>query len=156
MVPPTPRSRERNLFFMMSDRNRWLTALVPMLAIVCLSGCARLGVEGVWGYEGEEHYGEGREHHGERGHLGIPPGHLPPPGSCRVWYPGDPPGQQPPPGPCAQLAHEVPPGAWLLRRPRRGSERVYVDEYHSHRRGVRIGIRIYDAETGAFISAELP
>ena len=32
--------------------------------------------------------------------LGIPPGHLPPPGECRVWYPGTPPGQQPPPGPC--------------------------------------------------------
>jgi hypothetical protein len=27
---------------------------------------------------------------------GIPPGHLPPPGECRVWYYGTPPGQQPP------------------------------------------------------------
>lgn len=31
---------------------------------------------------------------------GIPPGHLPPPGSCRVWYEGVPPGQQPPPTSC--------------------------------------------------------
>jgi hypothetical protein len=31
---------------------------------------------------------------------GIPPGHLPPPGECRVWYDGRPPGQQPPPTSC--------------------------------------------------------
>ena len=30
----------------------------------------------------------------------IPQGHMPPPGECRVWYPGVPPGQQPPPGRC--------------------------------------------------------
>ena len=34
------------------------------------------------------------------GYGGIPPGHLPPPGECRVWYPGVPPGQQPPPFKC--------------------------------------------------------
>ena len=27
--------------------------------------------------------------------LGIPPGHLPPPGMCRVWMPDQPPGQRP-------------------------------------------------------------
>lgn len=32
--------------------------------------------------------------------VDVPPGHMPPPGSCRVWYPGRPPGQQPPPGGC--------------------------------------------------------
>ena len=30
----------------------------------------------------------------------IPPGHMPPPGACRVWYDGIPPGQQPPPMSC--------------------------------------------------------
>lgn len=49
--------------------------------------------------------------------VGIPRGHMPPPGLCRVWFPGRPPGHQPPPGPCAKLAHSVPPHAWLLRRP---------------------------------------
>jgi hypothetical protein len=44
--------------------------------------------------------------------IGIPPGHRPPPGSCRVWYPGVPPGQQPPPGPCNA---RVPDGAVLVR-----------------------------------------
>src|SRR5688500_2815490 len=37
---------------------------------------------------------------GRRGAQGIPPGHLPPPGECRVWYDGVPPGQQPRPTSC--------------------------------------------------------
>ncbi|MCA8906676.1 MAG: hypothetical protein KDA49_05080 [Rhodospirillaceae bacterium] len=43
--------------------------------------------------------------------YGIPPGHYPPPGMCRVWYPGRPPGQQPPVSSCAVV---VPPGAVLV------------------------------------------
>lgn len=46
----------------------------------------------------------------------VPPGHLPPHGACRIWYPGRPPGQQPPPGDCGDLATRVPPEAVLLRR----------------------------------------
>ena len=45
----------------------------------------------------------------------IPPGHYPPPGQCRVWYPDRPPGHQPPPGPCHVLQHQVPPGAILVQ-----------------------------------------
>ena len=45
----------------------------------------------------------------------IPPGHLPPTGTCRVWLPDRLPGQQPPPGPCATLQFQVPPGAILVR-----------------------------------------
>lgn len=44
----------------------------------------------------------------------IPPGHYPPPGSCRVWFPGRPPGQQPPPGNCSVLDRQVPAGAYLV------------------------------------------
>jgi len=45
----------------------------------------------------------------------VPPGHLPPPGACRIWYPDRPPGHQPPPGPCHVLQYQVPPGAFLVR-----------------------------------------
>jgi hypothetical protein len=45
----------------------------------------------------------------------VPPGHLPPPGSCRIWFPDRPPGHQPPPGPCEELQYRVPPGAYLIR-----------------------------------------
>ena len=49
--------------------------------------------------------------------LGIPPGHLPPPGECRVWVPGEPPGHQAPPGSCATLATRVPAHGWLVFNP---------------------------------------
>jgi len=48
-------------------------------------------------------------------HAEVPPGHMPPPGECRIWFPDRPPGQQPPPGPCHRLRYEVPPGAYLVR-----------------------------------------
>jgi hypothetical protein len=49
--------------------------------------------------------------------LGIPPGHIPPPGQCRVWHPGVPPGHQPSPGPCPEVKHEAGRGDWLIYRP---------------------------------------
>lgn len=39
---------------------------------------------------------------GRRRGLHVPKGHLPPPGRCRLWYPGQPPGQQPPPLSCEE------------------------------------------------------
>lgn len=35
-----------------------------------------------------------------QGRGGIPNGHMPPPGECRVWYDGRPPGRQPPSTSC--------------------------------------------------------
>lgn len=52
-------------------------------------------------------------HAGPRG-LKVPPGHYPPPGQCRLWYPGTPPGKQPKPAPCGQLRGRVPVGAFIL------------------------------------------
>lgn len=45
----------------------------------------------------------------------IPPGHMPPPGQCRIWYHGKPPGQQPAPGNCQSMRRQVPAGASLIR-----------------------------------------
>ncbi len=33
----------------------------------------------------------------------VPPGHMPRPGYCRLWYPGRPPGHQPRARPCEQV-----------------------------------------------------
>jgi hypothetical protein len=38
---------------------------------------------------------QGRGRRNPNGAYGIPPGQLPPPGLCRVWYDGVPPGRQP-------------------------------------------------------------
>ena len=42
----------------------------------------------------------GQERRGNDRGQGIPQGHLPPPGECRVWFDGRPAGQQPPPTSC--------------------------------------------------------
>lgn len=47
---------------------------------------------GAYGYEREGDWGGG--------YGVVPPGHLPPPGLCRVWIEGRPPGQQPSPVSC--------------------------------------------------------
>jgi hypothetical protein len=83
--------------------------------------------------------------------LSIPPGHLPPPGECRIWEPGRPAGHQLPPGPCPILAYEVPSGAWLLSRPEYDPQYVKVSVYHYRRLGVVEVIRYYDVRTGRLV-----
>ena len=57
--------------------------------------------------------------------TGIPKGHYPPPGSCRVWYPNRPAGQQPPPTSCDNLrGKRLEPGAFILH-----GDRAYDAEY---------------------------
>lgn len=55
-------------------------------------------------------YDTGHERRIER----IPRGHRPPPGLCRIWFPGRPPGKQPPSGDCRTLQRRLPAGAWLI------------------------------------------
>ncbi|MBN2732241.1 MAG: hypothetical protein JXR26_07425 [Balneolaceae bacterium] len=87
-------------------------ALFACILIGCSHG--RILIEGERGaadFEVHERQDEYRRGAGPR----IPPGHMPPPGSCRIWYKGTPPGKQPPPGDCYYLSRRVPPGAWLIR-----------------------------------------
>lgn len=76
------------------------------------------------------------EKNGERGELslhalGIPKGHMPPPGSCRIWYPGRPPGHQPPPFKCGAGGFRMPLGAFLVQR--LDGKLIQVDEYDKGR-----------------------
>lgn len=103
------------------------------------------------------------------GALGIPQGHLPTSGMCRIWIPGVPPGKQDKQGSCSTLKNKVPKGAWLLSTPagtgkgkgkgkgknknsNTGSSEVSVSVYDNNKIGVVLEIRHYNGETGAFLS----
>ncbi|MGD8869899.1 MAG: hypothetical protein PVI01_19935 [Gemmatimonadales bacterium] len=86
--------------------------------------------------------------------LGIPPGHLPPPGHCRIWVPGEPPGHQSPPGSCSALAGRVPPGAWLVYRPSKDKKHVKVSVYDGVEPGFVVLIRFFEANTGRLVREE--
>lgn len=119
--------------------------VLPVIFLILSTGCATVALVG--------------QDPGEPSHvapLGIPPGHVPPPGECRIWLPGHPPGHQPPPGPCHELEAQVPPGAWLLYRPPQEPEYVRVAEYDEHRAGVVLIFRYYDARTGVYVRMSRP
>jgi len=89
-------------------RAPWLVA--GLLSLAMLPGCAVVVADEPVGGRGPV-YAPGRPVASPK----VPPGHLPPPGSCRIWFPDRPPGHQPPPGPCEELQYRVPPGAYLIR-----------------------------------------
>ena len=78
----------------------------------------RVSVDAHWEW-GSQHAPEYRQHYEGYGlpvavyDVRIPPGHYPPPGECRLWYPGVPPGHQPPPVSCHSL-HYVPVGVFVV------------------------------------------
>jgi hypothetical protein len=75
----------------------------------------------------------------DHGKLHVPPGHLPPAGKCRIWYPGTPPGHQPPPGDCRTLSRQLPRGAWLVSRDRTWRYDERPDYYYYRRPPVYYG-----------------
>jgi hypothetical protein len=83
--------------------------------------------------------------------LGIPPGHLPPPGLCRVWLPGTPPGHQPRARSCVNIEHSAPAGSWIVYRPTEDRKVVQVRVVDERRPGVVVHLRVYDAERGTLI-----
>jgi len=90
--------------------------------------------------------------------LGVPPGHLPKRGQCRVWIPGVPPGRQPRPKSrsCEGIAAAAPAGSWILYRPTADRKIVHVRVVDERRPGVIIRIRVFEAESGRFVREENP
>jgi hypothetical protein len=57
---------------------------------------------------------------------GVPKGHYPPPGKCKIWYPNRPPGHQPPATSCNNLYRvRLEPGAFILH-----GDRAYDADYN--------------------------
>ena len=90
--------------------------------------------------------------------LGVPPGHLPKAGECRVWIPGTPPGRQPGPKSraCTSIASAAPAGSWIIYRPTDNKKLVHVREVDSHRAGTVIRIRIFDIDSNRLVREEKP
>jgi len=90
--------------------------------------------------------------HGPAKSLGIPPGHYPPPGYCRVWIPGRPPGRQAKAVPCRTVG-DVPLGAWVLHRSESSKKLLEVAAYDDHKPRVVVSVSYYDASTGLRVEA---
>lgn len=88
--------------------------------------------------------------------LGIPPGHLPPPGQCRVWIPGRPPGHQAAARSCEGIAATAPAGAWIVYRPGKDRKHVHVRYLDAKRVGVVVRVRVYEASSGKFVREDKP
>lgn len=78
--------------------------------------------------------------------LDIPPGHLPPPGKCRIWIPGNPPGHQPKARRCAGIEADAPAGSWIVYRPSKDRRVVHVRLIDERRPGVIVRIRVFDLD----------
>ena len=131
--------------------------LSVLLASALLAGCAEMGVHITADGRTGERYptaqdrrgDEDRSYFHEHGYtrLKIPPGHYPPPGGCRIWYPDRPPGLQPPPGRCSP----VPAGAWVIRHPGDLPDRVHVEVYEPRAPGRIRVVGEFEIATGVFV-----
>jgi hypothetical protein len=83
--------------------------------------------------------------------LKIPPGHLPPPGQCRVWVQGLPPGKQPKARGCSGIEDTAPPSSWVVYRPGKDKKVVHVREMDSRRVGIVVRVTVYDVQSGSVI-----
>ena len=88
--------------------------------------------------------------------LGIPPGHLPPAGECRIWLPGTPPGRQRAAESCRGIERHAPAGSWIVYRPSRDRTLVHIRVVDNQRAGSVILVRVYDVADGSFVREENP
>ncbi len=81
--------------------------------------------------------------------LGIPPGHLPGPGYCRVWVEGTPSGRQARTRACEGILPYAPEGSWILYRPASRQQEIRVRHVHNTKHGLMVvAVRVYEAQTG--------
>jgi hypothetical protein len=127
------------------------TFLLTGLIVLLLSSCTTTRYPGTGGPDDRGNYpfpeSERRERKGSDdgkvypfGSLGIPKGHLPPPGECKIWIPGKEPGQQGPPQSCASAIRNAPLGAWVITH--EGS-RYRVNIFNRVKRSVIDEVRYY-------------
>lgn len=90
----------------------------------------------------------------DRSRLRVPPGHYPPVGQCRVWFPGRPPGHQPKPAACSRVERVAPAGSWILFRPANDRKVVHARVVDPRRDGVVVVVRVYDADKGTYLGQE--
>jgi len=83
--------------------------------------------------------------------LGIPPGHLPSPGLCRVWVPGKPPGHQAKARSCSNIERSAPAGSWIVERPGKDKKVVHVRVVDERRPGVVVRLRVYEIKGGKLV-----
>ena len=130
-------------------------AYVPTLVVLLIAACTHT-TKTVLVAPNPEMRGNARVEASTAATLGIPPGHLPNPGECRVWIPGAPPGHQPKPQSraCPGIATVAPAGSWIVYRPTDDKKLVHVREVDPHRAGVVVRIRIFDIESKRLIHEE--
>ncbi len=125
-------------------RSSYFPTLVVGLALTFgLTACSRAG--------------NSNENASTAARFGVPPGHLPPAGQCRVWMPGVPPGQQKkkyPVGQCSTLSRSIPAGGWLIYRPADSKREIRVWEYGSDLQV--LAERVYDSVTGELLRHVTP
>ena len=120
-------------------------ALAAVVALTTLAGCSRASL-----YD-EPASPRAAKAPAAAATLNVPPGQLPRPGLCRLWFPDRPPGRQPKARPCAEVESGAPAGTWVLYRPSQDRNVVHVRYVDDRRAGVVVWIRVFDASSGAFV-----
>jgi hypothetical protein len=110
-----------------------------------LSSCVPVVIMNPYPSGGGEHKEDKHESKDERHEAyGIPKGHLPPPGHCRIWYPNKPAGHQPPPQRCPIPLRQIPLGAYVVSRLEGDNKRALVHVYSGQKPGVVVDTRHYN------------
>ena len=128
--------------------------LAPCLALIAASACTIITTPPAEPPATEQRApstGAEQRHPSTAATLGIPPGHLPPVGQCKVWVPGKPPGHQAAARSCSGIERTASAGTWILYRPTNDKKVVHVRVVDDRRPGVVVHVRVYDAQKGNFL-----